>query len=110
MIFKARPGDHRNNSAGRDELMKQLYAPFMRKSSRILFMDPAVRGNDQVCSQYDAGDADLLMNELSAFCERCGADIEQVRRRRQRAGLAARFYLPESDTGQLLSQRCAGAD
>ena len=61
------------------ELMKQLYAPFMRKSSRILFMDPASAEMTKYASNVMLATRISFMNELSALCERYGADIEQVR-------------------------------
>ncbi len=61
------------------ELMKQLYAPFMRKSSRILFMDPASAEMTKYAANTMLATRISFMNELSALCERCGADIEQVR-------------------------------
>lgn len=61
------------------ELMKQLYAPFMRKSSRILFMDPASAEMTKYASNVMLATRISFMNELSALCEQYGADIEQVR-------------------------------
>lgn len=61
------------------ELMKQLYAPFMRKSSRILFMDPVSAEMTKYAANTMLATRISFMNELSALCERCGADIEQVR-------------------------------
>jgi UDPglucose 6-dehydrogenase len=61
------------------ELMKQLYAPFMRKSSRILFMDPVSAEMTKYAANTMLAARISFMNELSALCERCGADIEQVR-------------------------------
>lgn len=61
------------------ELMKQLYAPFMRKSSRILFMDPASAEMAKYAANTMLAMRISFMNELSGLCETFGADIESVR-------------------------------
>lgn len=61
------------------EIMRELYNPFMRKSSRILFMDPASAEMTKYAANTMLATRISFMNELSALCERCGADIEQVR-------------------------------
>lgn len=61
------------------ELMKFLYAPFMRKSSRILFMDPASAEMAKYAANTMLATRISFMNELSALCEKYGADIECVR-------------------------------
>ncbi|MHC4552528.1 MAG: UDP-glucose dehydrogenase family protein [Planctomycetota bacterium] len=61
------------------ELMKVLYAPFMRKSSRILFMDPASAEMAKYAANTMLATRISFMNELSALCDEFGADIESVR-------------------------------
>lgn len=61
------------------ELMKFLYSPFMRKSSRILFMDPASAEMAKYAANTMLATRISFMNELSALCEAYGADVEQVR-------------------------------
>ena len=61
------------------EIMKVLYAPFMRKSSRILFMDPASAEMAKYAANTMLATRISFMNELSALCEAYGADIESVR-------------------------------
>ncbi len=61
------------------ELMKQLYSPFMRRSNRILFMDPASAEMTKYAANTMLATRISLMNEISALCERIGADVEQVR-------------------------------
>lgn len=61
------------------ELMKQLYAPYMRKSSRILFMDPASAEMSKYAANTMLATRISFMNELSGLCEKFGADIEKVR-------------------------------
>ncbi|MBC8471799.1 MAG: UDP-glucose/GDP-mannose dehydrogenase family protein [Planctomycetes bacterium] len=60
--------------------MKQLYSPFMRKSSRILFMDPVSAEMAKYAANTMLATRISFMNEISVLCERLGADIEQVRR------------------------------
>ena len=61
------------------EFMKVLYGPYMRKSSRILFMDPASAELTKYAANTMLAARISYMNELSALCEACGADIELVR-------------------------------
>ena len=61
------------------EIMKQLYAPFMRKSSRIIFMDPASAEMTKYAANVMLAARISFMNELSGLCEKFGADIEKVR-------------------------------
>jgi UDPglucose 6-dehydrogenase len=61
------------------EIMKVLYGPFMRKSSRILFMDPASAEMAKYAANTMLATRISFMNELSGLCETCGADIESVR-------------------------------
>lgn len=61
------------------EIMKVLYAPFMRKSSRILFMDPASAEMAKYAANSMLATRISFMNELSALCETYGADVESVR-------------------------------
>ena len=61
------------------EIMKVLYGPFMRKSSRILFMDPASAEMTKYAANTMLATRISFMNELSALCEAFGADIEHVR-------------------------------
>lgn len=60
-------------------IMKQLYSPFMRKSSRILFMDPASAEMTKYAANTMLATRISFMNEISALCEELGADIESVR-------------------------------
>ncbi len=60
-------------------IMQQLYNPFMRKSSRILFMDPVSAEMTKYAANTMLATRISFMNELSALCEKLGADIELVR-------------------------------
>jgi UDPglucose 6-dehydrogenase len=61
------------------EIMKQLYDPFMRKSKRILFMDIVSAEMAKYAANAMLATRLSFMNELSALCEKVGADVEQVR-------------------------------
>jgi len=67
------------NSAAAD-LMKQLYAPFMRKGERILVMDPASAELTKYAANGLLATKISFMNEIAGLCERLGADVEIVRR------------------------------
>jgi UDPglucose 6-dehydrogenase len=61
------------------DVMGQLYSPFMRKSSRILVMDPASAEMAKYAANAMLATRISFMNELSALCEKVGANIEMVR-------------------------------
>jgi len=61
------------------KIMKQLYSPFMRKRSRILFMDPASAEMTKYAANTMLATRISFMNEISALCEKLGANIERVR-------------------------------
>jgi UDPglucose 6-dehydrogenase len=61
-------------------IMQQLFSPFMRKSSRILFMDPASAEMTKYAANAMLATRISFMNEISVLCEKLGADIELVRR------------------------------
>jgi UDPglucose 6-dehydrogenase len=59
--------------------MAQLYSPFMRRGSRILFMDPASAEITKYAANVMLTTRISFMNEISALCEKVGADIELIR-------------------------------
>jgi UDPglucose 6-dehydrogenase len=61
------------------EIMKQLYAPFMRQRSRMLFMDPASAEMTKYAANTMLATRISFMNEISALCEKLGANVELVR-------------------------------
>ena len=69
-------------------IMQQLYSPFMRKSSRILFMDPVSAEMTKYAANTMLGTRISFMTELSGLCEKHGASIELVR---QGLGSASRI-------------------
>ncbi|MFZ2146793.1 MAG: UDP-glucose/GDP-mannose dehydrogenase family protein [Sedimentisphaerales bacterium] len=66
-------------NTGVQNIMKQLYSPFMRKRSRILFMDPASAEMTKYAANTMLATRISFMNEISVLCEKLGADIERVR-------------------------------
>jgi UDPglucose 6-dehydrogenase len=60
--------------------LKALYGPFMRKSERILVMDPASAEMTKYAANAMLAARISFMNEVAALCDRLGADIEAVRR------------------------------
>lgn len=61
------------------KIMKQLYLPFMRKNSRIIFTDPASAEMIKYAANTMLATRISFMNELSGLCDKVGADIEHVR-------------------------------
>jgi len=68
------------NSPKAVALMKELYAPFMRKSERILVMDPASAEMTKYAANALLATKISFMNEIAGLCERLGSDVELVRR------------------------------
>jgi UDPglucose 6-dehydrogenase len=62
------------------DVMAELYAPFMRKSNRILFMDPMSAEMTKYAANAMLATRISFMNEIAALCEKVGADVEHVRR------------------------------
>ncbi|MFQ5495720.1 MAG: UDP-glucose dehydrogenase family protein [Phycisphaerae bacterium] len=62
------------------EVMRELYAPFMRKSERIYGMDPASAEMTKYAANALLATKISFINEIAALCDRLGADVEQVRR------------------------------
>jgi UDPglucose 6-dehydrogenase len=61
------------------EIMKQLYAPFMRKSDRLYVMDPASAEMTKYAANALLATKISFMNEISNLCDTFGADVEKVR-------------------------------
>ncbi len=61
------------------EIMKQIYAAFMRKSDRILVMDPASAEMTKYAANALLATKISFMNEISMLCEKYGADVDRVR-------------------------------
>jgi UDPglucose 6-dehydrogenase len=59
--------------------MKRLYSPFMRRSNRIIFMDPASAEMTKYAANAMLATRISFINEISILCEKLGADVELVR-------------------------------
>jgi UDPglucose 6-dehydrogenase len=62
------------------ELMRELYAPYMRRGDRLIAMDPASAELTKYASNAMLATRISFMNELAALCEKVGASVELVRR------------------------------
>jgi len=60
-------------------IMKQVYGPFMRRQNRIRFMDPASAEMTKYAANTMLATRISFINEISALCEKLGADVELVR-------------------------------
>ena len=67
-----------NPAAG--EIMREIYASFMRRDERILIMDPASAEMTKYAANSMLALRISFINEMSGLCEKYGADIESVRR------------------------------
>jgi UDPglucose 6-dehydrogenase len=62
------------------EVMKELYAPFVRTGNPILVMDPPSAELTKYAANALLASRISFMNEMSRICERVGANISQIRR------------------------------
>jgi UDPglucose 6-dehydrogenase len=60
------------------EIMRELYASFMRREERILIMDPASAEMTKYAANAMLATRISFMNEIAGLCERVGADVESV--------------------------------
>jgi UDPglucose 6-dehydrogenase len=62
------------------EIMRTLYAPFMRREERLLVMDPASAELTKYACNAMLATRISFMNELARLCDVFGADIHRIRR------------------------------
>jgi UDPglucose 6-dehydrogenase len=62
------------------EVMRQLYAPFVRTNDRVLFMDARSAELTKYASNAFLATRISFMNDMANLCERVGADVEMLRR------------------------------
>ncbi|MEE8106178.1 MAG: UDP-glucose/GDP-mannose dehydrogenase family protein [Planctomycetota bacterium] len=62
------------------EVMRALYAPYMRRGDRLLVMDPASAEMTKYAANSMLATRISFMNEVAALCEKVGANVEHVRR------------------------------
>jgi len=67
------------NSERALQIMKHLYAPFMRRNDRLLVMDPISAELTKYACNAMLATRITFMNELSRLCDRYGADISKIR-------------------------------
>jgi UDPglucose 6-dehydrogenase len=61
------------------EIMKELYAPFLRTGKPLLVMDPESAELTKYAANAMLATRISFMNEIAAICERVGADVAKVR-------------------------------
>jgi len=62
------------------EMMRALYAPYMRRGDRLLVMDTESAEMTKYASNAMLARRISFMNEVAELCERVGANVENVRR------------------------------
>jgi len=61
-------------------VLRRLYAPFMRRSNRLLVMDPASAELTKYACNAMLATRVTFMNEVARLCDRVGANVDNVRR------------------------------
>ncbi len=61
------------------EIMKELYAPFMRKSNRLIIMDIKSAEMTKYAANAMLATKIAFINQIANLCERLGADVAAVR-------------------------------
>ena len=61
------------------EILRELYAPFMRRADRLLIMDPASAELTKYAANTLLATKISFINEIALLCEKCGADVQHVR-------------------------------
>ena len=62
------------------EVMAQLYAPFVRSGNPVLFMDIPSAEVTKYAANAMLATRISFMNQIALFCERVGADVQDVRK------------------------------
>jgi len=68
------------SSARAQQLMEELYKPFVRQGNPILFMDEKSAELTKYAANSFLATKITFMNEVANFCELVGADVDKVRR------------------------------
>jgi len=68
------------NSPAVVEIMREIYASFMRRDERIYVMDPASAEMTKYAANALLATKISFMNEIACLCDKFGADVEAVRR------------------------------
>ena len=62
------------------EILRELYSPYMRRTDRLLVMDTASAELTKYAANTLLATKISFVNEIALLCEKCGADVEHVRR------------------------------
>ena len=68
-----------SNSEKATKIMKDIYAPFLRTSNRILIMDVKSAEMTKYTANAFLATKISFMNEIANLCEKVGADVDMVR-------------------------------
>jgi UDPglucose 6-dehydrogenase len=68
------------NSQRAEDVMKLLYAPFVRSGNPVLFMDRRSAEVTKYAANSFLATKISFMNEVANLCERVGADVDNVRK------------------------------
>lgn len=68
------------DSAGAEELMRELYKPYLLNTENFIVMDVASAEMTKYAANCMLATKISFMNEMSNICERAGADINKVRK------------------------------
>ena len=68
------------NSDRAQEMMRQLYEPFVRQGNPIIFMDRRSAEMTKYAANSYLATRISFMNEIANLCERVGANVDQVRK------------------------------
>ncbi len=63
-----------------EELMRRLYAPYVRQGNPIIFMDERSAEMTKYAANSYLATRITFMNEIANLCERTGADVDMVRK------------------------------
>ena len=61
------------------EVMRELYAPFIRQGNPLIFMDEKSAELTKYAANSFLATKITFMNEIANFCEQVGADVDKVR-------------------------------
>ena len=68
------------SSASAGEIMRRLYAPFVRSGNPVIVMDEESAEMTKYAANALLATKITFMNEIANLCDRVGADVDQVRR------------------------------
>ena len=68
------------SSASVGEIMRRLYAPFVRSGNPVIVMDEESAEMTKYAANALLATKITFMNEIANLCDRVGADVDQVRR------------------------------